>query len=46
MHVQSGSPSVSAEERDQRALLKALGGTVDHFLGKMVDDFPWGLRPA
>jgi hypothetical protein len=43
MHVQSGSPSVSREEREQRALLKALMGTVDHFFGEMAGDFPRGF---
>jgi len=43
MNIQPGSPSVSAEEREQRALLKAFVGTVQHFLGELASDFPRGL---
>jgi hypothetical protein len=43
MQVQPGSASVSAHEREQRALLKALMGTVHHFFGEMAGDFPGGF---
>jgi len=46
MNIQPGSPSVSAEEGEQRALLKAFAGTVQHFLGELASDFPRGLRPT
>jgi hypothetical protein len=42
MIVQPGSPGVPAEEQEQRALMKALGGTVRHFFGEMAGDFPRG----
>ena len=46
MSNQPGSPGVPAEEGEQRALLKAFAGTVQHFLGKLASDFPRGWRPT
>lgn len=39
---QPGSLGVPAEEDEQRALLKALMGTVRHFFGEMAGDFRRG----
>jgi len=42
MSVQPDSLKVSVEQGEQRSLLKALVGTVHHFLGELAGDFPRG----